>query len=315
MRGCFLRLGDAVIQPLERSARNLLILKGAVDGSCGLRPFSRERGRRDRRLLRHASARWIRSRSRPTGPFSTRPRLLADFEEAETSFRGSRAGLRGRLRVDVRARIGRPGVAPALPDSFARYAANELEPGSSDRAVDLAQEGIDCVLRAGRASDALLIARPLGVLPQINCASPEYPARHGTPRETGELASHYAVHYLSPATGQLDEREVVDARGHSQRVLMQGRVTVNSAVTYLACCLAGPGLIQIPAYDVQEELRTGRLVEVMPDARAAPLPISLPCLRRRKESRRLHAFLGRMKEILPDQLKLEIGQIARHALL
>ena len=44
----FLRVGDAVIQPLERSARNLLILNGVIDGTCGLRPFAGERGRRDK---------------------------------------------------------------------------------------------------------------------------------------------------------------------------------------------------------------------------------------------------------------------------
>ena len=48
---------------------------------------------------------------------------------------------------------------------------------------------------------------------------------------------------------------------------MRGRVTVNSAEAYIACCLSGLGLIQIPAYDVKRHLDAGELVEVMPDYR------------------------------------------------
>lgn len=232
-------------------------------------------------------------------------RLLMDFEETESSFRGSSAELRGRLRVNVPARIGRLIVAPALSVFFARYPAIELELGSTDRAVDLVQEGIDCALRIGRSSDALLIAQPLGMLPLINCASPAYLARYGTPHTIADLASHYAVHYVSPATGQLDEWEVMTANGQSQRVTMPSKVTVNNAETYLACCLAGLGLIQIPAYDVQDELRSGQLVEVMPNATAAPMPISLLYLRRRHESRLLHVFMDWMLEILADPLQLQ----------
>lgn len=56
---------------------------------------------------------------------------------------------------------------------------------------------------------------------------------------------------------------------------MRGRVTVNGAEAYIACCLAGLGLIQIPAYDVRIHLNAGELVEVMPDHRAEPMPMKL----------------------------------------
>ncbi len=51
----------------------------------------------------------------------------------------------------------------------------------------------------------------------------------------------------------------------------RGRVTVNNAEAYIACCLAGLGLIQIPAYDVAAHLRAGELVEVLPHHRAATI--------------------------------------------
>ncbi len=71
---------------------------------------------------------------------------------------------------------------------------------------------------------------------------------------------------------------------------MRGRVTVNSAEAYIACCLAGLGLIQIPAYDVKRHLDAGELVEVMPHHCAAPMPMTLLYPHRQHLSRRLQVF-------------------------
>ena len=56
---------------------------------------------------------------------------------------------------------------------------------------------------------------------------------------------------------------------------VRSRVTVNNAEACIACCLAGLGLIQIPAYDVRSHLEAGELIEVMPRFRPAPMPIAL----------------------------------------
>ena len=50
---------------------------------------------------------------------------------------------------------------------------------------------------------------------------------------------------------------------------------VNNAESYIACCRAGLGLMQIPRYDVQHLLDAGELVEVLPGYRAASMPIAL----------------------------------------
>lgn len=72
---------------------------------------------------------------------------------------------------------------------------------------------------------------------------------------------------------------------------MRARVTVNNAEAYIACCLAGLGLIQIPAYDVRAHLERGDLVEVLLDHRAAPMPMTLLYSHREHLSRRLQVFV------------------------
>jgi len=224
-------------------------------------------------------------------------RLVADVEETEGLFRESAARPAGRLRIDVPGRIGRLILAPALPAFLEAYPNIDIHLGVTDRAVNLVEDGVDCVLRVGPLSDSGLIARPVGLLPLINVASPAYLARQGTPETPDDLSAHRAVNYASPSSGRVEAWEWLDG-GALRTLPMQGRVTVNSAEAYIACCLAGLGLIQIPAYDVRHHLASGALVEVMPDYRAEPLPMTLLYPHRRHLSRRVQVFADWLEPVL-----------------
>ncbi|CAJ2720564.1 LysR family transcriptional regulator [Burkholderia pseudomallei] len=216
-------------------------------------------------------------------------RLIADVEETENLFRHSIVGPSGTLRADMPGRIGRLIVAPALPEFLERYPQISVELGVTDRAVNLIEERVDCVLRVGTLSDSGLVARAIGDLPLINVASPAYLARHGVPRTPADLERHRLVNYASPSNGRVAPWEWVEG-DEVKRVALRARVTVNSAEAYIACCLAGLGPIQIPAYDVNAHLRAGELVEVLPDHRAAPMPMTLLYPHRQHLSRRFQVF-------------------------
>ena len=229
--------------------------------------------------------------------------LVDDLEDLEARFQPhGDEGVAGRLRVDVPSRIGRLIVAPALPALLACHPRLEIELGSSDRAVDLVLEGVDCALRVGTLADSSLVARPLGRLALINCASPAYLRRHGTPRTPADLARHRAVQYLSPASGRAVPWEWVDEGGEERSMCVEGSVGVNNAETYIACALAGLGLIQIPRYDVQPQLEDGSLVEVLPQHVPAPMPAQMVYPHRRHLSRRVRAFIGWAAGLLEPHL-------------
>ena len=113
--------------------------------------------------------------------------LLAEVDDLHSMFAGDRVALRGRLRVDLPTEVARTTIVPALPDFMATHPELELEVSSTDRQVDLVQEGFDCVLRLGPIGDETLIARPLGLLRMVNAASPAYLARYGVPRSLEDL--------------------------------------------------------------------------------------------------------------------------------
>jgi len=228
-------------------------------------------------------------------------RLIADVDEAENLFRQSLIQPSGRLRIDVPGRIGRLIIAPALPEFLDRYPGIDVDLGVTDRAVDLVEAGVDCVLRVGELEDSSLIARPIGKLALINVASPAYLERYGVPETPADLTHHYAVNYASPSSGRIEDWEWIET-GTTHRLAMRGRVTVNNAEAYIACCLAGLGLIQIPAYDVRPHLEAGELIEVMPAHRAAPMPMTLLYPHRQHLSRRMQVFADWLDSILQAQI-------------
>lgn len=224
-------------------------------------------------------------------------RLIADVEEAESLFQQEGTKPSGKLRIDVPGRIGRLVVAPALPTFLDAYPDIDIDLGVTDRTINLVEDSVDCVLRVGPLSDSGLIARPIGKLPLINVASSGYLARHGMPQSPGDLKTHFAVNYASPSTGRIEPWEWIEA-GTLHTLRMPGRITVNSAEAYIACCLAGLGLIQIPAYDVQRHLETGELLEIMPKHRAEPMAMTLLYPHRRHLSRRVQVFADWLESLL-----------------
>lgn len=228
-------------------------------------------------------------------------RLIADVEETEGLFRQTSVGPTGVLRIDVPGRIGRLVIAPALPDFLGRYPQIDIELRVTDRAVNLVEESVDCVLRVGPLGDSGLIARKIGDLPLINVASSGYLAQHGTPCTPDDLGEHLAVNYASPSTGRVEDWEWIES-GEMRTCPMRSRVTVNSAEAYIACCLAGLGLIQIPAYDVKRHLEAGELVEVMPLHRAEPMPMTLLYPHRQHLSRRLQVFADWLEQLLKQEV-------------
>lgn len=224
-------------------------------------------------------------------------RLIGEVEDAEALFRRSADGPAGKVKINMPGRIGRLIVAPALPEFLAAHPQIEVELGVTDRAVNLVEENVDGVLRVGPLADSAMIARPIGELALINVASPAYLARHGTPSSPGDLHAHLVVNYASPTSGRVEDWEWIE-QGTVQTKPVRGRVTVNSAEAYIACALAGLGLIQIPAYDVRSHLEAGELVEVMRDYRAAALPLTLLYPTRQQLSRRFQVFSGWLEDLL-----------------
>lgn len=229
--------------------------------------------------------------------------LLADIEDIDQLFRANQSQVAGRLDVDVPSRIARRLIIPALPDFIKNYPKLQLALGSTDRTVDLIEERVDCVIRFGTPQPSSLVVKPLGRAVLVNCASPGYLAKHGTPEHPSELVDgHFAVGYTSSIAGQeLPWEYLLD--GVIKTQILPSIVIVNSAENYIASCCAGLGLIQVPLFDVHHLIDSGVLVEVMPNYRASPMEVAVLYPDRRQRSLRLTVFMGWFGSLISPYLE------------
>ncbi|MCS2157510.1 LysR family transcriptional regulator [Scandinavium sp. H11S7] len=223
--------------------------------------------------------------------------LLSNLDELDGMFQHDPTSISGRLRVDMPVGVARNLVIPKLPAFLQQYPGIELELSSSDHLVDVIREGFDCVVRVGTLKDSGLVARPIGKLTVINCASPNYLERFGYPETLDDLAGHAMVHYAT-SLGVRPQGFELNTDNQIRWLKTGGVLTVNSTETYHAACLAGLGIIQVPRIGVKDALRSGKLVEILPHYRAEPMPVSLIYPHRRNLSRRVHLFMEWLTDVL-----------------
>ncbi|ANB76630.1 LysR family transcriptional regulator [Paraburkholderia phytofirmans] len=233
-------------------------------------------------------------------------RILADVEETEASFQSGNKKPHGKLRIDMPGSIGRLLVIPSLCEFHTRYPDIDLQLGLTDRPVDLLQEGVDCVVRVGALQDSSLVARRIGLFEGVTCAAPGYIERAGMPASLDDLDNHKAVNYFSSRTGRtIDWAFMVD--GKEIEVKMKGIVSVNDADAYVTCGLEGFGLIQPALFMVLPHLRSGQLVEVLPELKPLPMPISAVYPHSRHLSPKVRVFVDWIAELF-DRCPLLSGR-------
>lgn len=224
-------------------------------------------------------------------------RVVDQWLEAESDLLSAQTRPHGRLRVDMGSTMATMLVLPALPEFRRRYPELQLDIGVSDRPVDLLGDRVDCVIRGGTLTDPSLIARRLGSLKSVTCATPEYLALNGTPRHPTDLETkHQMVRYFFAGTNRrlpvefikADERICVDANYY---------VSVNDSNALLAAALAGMGVLQTLMFMAEPYFKSGALVQLLEDWSLEPNPIYIVYSPNRHLSARVRVFVEWLAEL------------------
>ncbi len=226
-------------------------------------------------------------------------RILSDVREAEESLSRTRLSPSGRLRVDAPTGLSSEVIVPALPDFFARYPDILLELGSSDRTVDLIEEGVDCAVRGGQLGDSSLIARRVGIMHFITCATPGYLATYGKPMHPNELVRHRCVNYFSARTGKIFDWDFT-RDGERVQVALPGMIAVNDTNSYIAAGLAGLGIVQMPGFLMEPMLNDGRFETLLEDWSSDPLPVHVVYPQNRHLSAKVRVFVEWVAELFSN---------------
>ena len=185
--------------------------------------------------------------------------LLEDFETLEGSVR-DQSGPRGLLKVSAPVSFGASQLTPALLDFACAYRDVSLDVSSTDRMVNLVEEGFDVGVRIGQLADSSVIARKLAAVRIVTCAAPDYLARAGAPTTPADLGAHEAI-IDTNARDPLIWRYGPMNDHHEVRV--HGRMSFSGADACVAAARRGLGVTRTPAFAAAEDLRAGRLVPLL----------------------------------------------------
>lgn len=214
-------------------------------------------------------------------------RILADLDAAEAAITGLRQQPQGQLAITAPTVFGRRHMAPLLMDFLDQHPQVAARAVFADRLVHLVEEGFDVALRIASLPDSGLTAVPVGSLRRVVVASPAYLKRHGVPRTPADLAQHVGIGFAIEG-----QDRVSWAFGRGRVVAPAERLVVNSNDVKVAAAVAGQGLTRALAYQVDDEVRDGRLRVVLQAHEPPPVPIHLVYPAGRAASAKVRSFVA-----------------------
>jgi len=222
--------------------------------------------------------------------------LVADWEAIQADLRGEVDVPRGRLRVVVPHAFGQAQLLEPMLQFLARYPQVTLDWMLEDRHPDFIAEGIDCAIRVGTVDAPHLVAVPLAEVPRIAVAAPSLV---GT-ADVRDPALPGTLPWIALTTYYRERVTLLAADGGpALQVDIQPRLLTDNLFVVRQAALAGLGAAVVSAWLVSDELRTGRLLRLLPEREAPPLPVHLVYPSARQIPSRLRAFIDAMKACLP----------------
>ncbi|TDR71633.1 LysR family transcriptional regulator [Paludibacterium purpuratum] len=222
--------------------------------------------------------------------------MLALSDELRTALTAPDDAPRGLLRVTASTSFGQAQLAAALSVFAARHPAVTVDMQLLDRTVNLVEERIDLAIRITNDLDPNLIARPISICRSVLCASPDYLRRHPAPARLDGLAQHNCLThiYAGKSLWQFEHD------GEPQSVAVSGNLSANEVTSLMAAALAGAGIAQLPTYLAAAEIRSGRLVAVLPTHRPRDMRIYAVYASRRLMSAALRALVDFLADYFSD---------------
>lgn len=240
--------------------------------------------------------------------FEACSRIIDDLRDADEAVTGEYRQPTGDLVVTAPLGFGQQHLQPVVHAFLQAYPRVDVHLRLADRVVPLVEEHVDCALRIGALADSGLVARELGSIRVVVCASPAYLDVRGTPQDLASLAAHDCVSWTG--RGPHDTWTFVDRTGgkaEARRVPVHARVSTTTPESALQAALAGIGLVQATTYQVAPYVAQGLLVPVLSACDSEPVPVHLVHPGKRLIPLKLRALL----DFAVPRLQARLAEVGR----
>lgn len=220
--------------------------------------------------------------------------LLAELDELDARLSHGASEPVGRLRLSAPVSFGMRYLGAIIGGFHQRHPRIEVELNLNDRRVDLVEEGFDLALRVSNLTDSTLVARRLAQIRDLVAASPDYLARHGTPRHPAELAEHQCLLYALTAQPNIWDYRGPD--GGQDKVRVKGALRANNGDVLTDAAVHGMGIVLQPRFLLEKALADGSLVPVLQEYDWHCLDLSVVYPVRRHVPGKVRVFVEYLEE-------------------
>ena len=175
----------------------------------------------------------------------------------------------GTLRITSSVAFAQARLTPLIADFLTRYPEVQIELIALERTVNLVEERIDLAIRIGNQLDETLVARQLGNCHSMICCTPAYADRHGIPHTPDELQQHRVVTHTTVGRSVYH----LQHHGHTVQVPVSSIFQCNETTVTRQAVLESIGIALLPVYFIEDDLKNGRLIHLLPDYEPEPLGI------------------------------------------
>lgn len=217
--------------------------------------------------------------------------VLAQLEEVELSLAGQAAAPHGILTITAPVMFGSRVLRPIVNEFLQAHPKVQVRYLLLNRLTNLIDEGIDVGLRIAALQDSSLIALRIGEVRRVLCASPAYLARKPAPATISDLANHDCIAIEPTSPEDIWSFPPVPGRKMARTVRIRPRLMVNADEAAVSAAVDGEGIVRILSYKIQQEVREGKLVVLLPDDEPPAVPVHLVAAEARLAVPKVRAFM------------------------
>jgi DNA-binding transcriptional LysR family regulator len=223
-------------------------------------------------------------------------RLLAEADELEARVRLGAEKVSGPIRLSAPEDLGRRRIVPVLDAFLAEHSDVTIDLNLTDGNIDIVAQGLDFAIRHGVLADSTLRVRALGQNRRIVCAAPSYLARYGMPRHPADLSDHDCI--VMRFGQNLDHEWPFLIDGQPRRIAVRGRRVANDGGLVRQWCREGHGIALKSIRDVDADLASGALKEILKRYAAGPTALQIVYAPSAVQPRRVRLLIERIAEAL-----------------
>jgi DNA-binding transcriptional LysR family regulator len=216
-------------------------------------------------------------------------KILVDIAEAEAEASSRIGSPKGNLRVGASSQIGRQRIAPLISRFTDQFPGINVQLILSDSGLEVIDDELDIAIRIGLPNEQDVVARKLLDGKRMVCAAPAYLKRYGTPLVPEDLLEHSCIRLVRGR--RVVDRWLFEEDGQRRELQVRGSLSTTSGEVLYGWVLAGRGVALKASWDIEDDLREGRLVECLAPYACDEISLYVVFATRRHMPPRLRVFV------------------------